>query len=43
MTKKEYSFLSSSIVKEVAKYNGDISDLVPPSVERALKEKFGKQ
>ncbi|RKO63866.1 pantetheine-phosphate adenylyltransferase [Caldibacillus debilis] len=42
MTKKEYSFLSSSIVKEVAKYNGDISDLVPPSVERALKEKFGK-
>ncbi|AZB42817.1 pantetheine-phosphate adenylyltransferase [Bacillus sp. FJAT-42376] len=40
MTNNQYSFLSSSIVKEVAKYNGDISDLVPPSVEKALKEKF---
>lgn len=40
MTKNEYSFLSSSIVKEVAKYNGDVSGLVPPVVEKALKEKF---
>lgn len=43
MTKNQYSFLSSSIVKEVAKYNGNISDLVPPIVEKALKEKFGYQ
>ncbi|MBS2968854.1 pantetheine-phosphate adenylyltransferase [Metabacillus sp. KIGAM252] len=42
MTNNQYSFLSSSIVKEVAKYNGDISDLVPPCVEKALKEKFNK-
>ncbi|MDN4607571.1 pantetheine-phosphate adenylyltransferase [Sporosarcina highlanderae] len=42
MTKNQYSFLSSSIVKEVAKYNGDISALVPPQVEIALKEKFEK-
>src|SRR5690606_21739962 len=37
MTKNEYSFLSSSIVKEVAKYNGNITNLVPPVVEEALK------
>ncbi|MDE3838404.1 pantetheine-phosphate adenylyltransferase [Bacillus methanolicus] len=40
MTKNQYSFLSSSIVKEVAKYSGNISELVPPIVEHALKEKF---
>jgi len=40
MTNNQYSFLSSSIVKEVAKYNADISELVPWEVEKALKEKF---
>nr|WP_295971525.1 pantetheine-phosphate adenylyltransferase [uncultured Bacillus sp.] len=40
MTRNQYSFLSSSIVKEVAKYGADISKLVPPVVEEALKEKF---
>ncbi|MBS4189105.1 pantetheine-phosphate adenylyltransferase [Bacillus sp. FJAT-49705] len=40
MTNNQYSFLSSSIVKEVAKYNGKISELVPPTVEKALKNKF---
>ncbi|MDR6998023.1 pantetheine-phosphate adenylyltransferase [Neobacillus niacini] len=40
MTNNQYSFLSSSIVKEVAKYNGKISELVPPYVEKALHEKF---
>ncbi|WP_226665863.1 pantetheine-phosphate adenylyltransferase [Metabacillus litoralis] len=40
MTNNQYSFLSSSIVKEVAKYKGDISDLVPSVVEKALKSKF---
>lgn len=40
MTNNQYSFLSSSIVKEVAKYRANISDLVPPSVEKALSEKF---
>ncbi|HEY9576373.1 MAG TPA: pantetheine-phosphate adenylyltransferase [Pseudobacillus sp.] len=39
MTNSQYSFLSSSIVKEVAKYDADISDLVPPAVEEALKAK----
>ncbi|WP_040204795.1 pantetheine-phosphate adenylyltransferase [Neobacillus jeddahensis] len=40
MTNNQYSFLSSSIVKEVAKYNGDISTLVPPIVEKELRKKF---
>ncbi|CAM3694777.1 pantetheine-phosphate adenylyltransferase [Mesobacillus zeae] len=40
MTKNQYSFLSSSIVKEVAKYNGNISELVPSEVEKALIEKY---
>jgi pantetheine-phosphate adenylyltransferase len=40
MTNNQYSFLSSSIVKEVAQYHGEISELVPPEVEMALKEKF---
>ncbi|MBU8877699.1 pantetheine-phosphate adenylyltransferase [Bacillus sp. FJAT-29790] len=41
MTNNQYSFLSSSIVKEVAKYNGKISELVPSTVEKALKIKYG--
>jgi pantetheine-phosphate adenylyltransferase len=40
MTNNQYSFLSSSIVKEVAKYGGDISELVPPIVEKELHNKF---
>lgn len=40
MAKNKYSFLSSSIVKEVAKYGGNVSELVPELVEQALIEKF---
>jgi pantetheine-phosphate adenylyltransferase len=43
MTKNQYSFLSSSIVKDVAKYDGNVSELVPPLVEAALKDKFRNQ
>ncbi|WP_456275605.1 pantetheine-phosphate adenylyltransferase [Bacillus sp. AK128] len=42
MTNSQYSFLSSSIVKEAAKYQGNISDLVPEAVDRELKKKFNK-
>jgi len=42
MTNNQYSFLSSSIVKEVAKYGGNISELVPKQVEIALTKKFEK-
>ena len=40
MTKNQYSFLSSSIVKEVAQYGADISRASAPVVEKALREKF---
>lgn len=40
MTKNQHSFLSSSIVKEVSQYGGDIESLVPTIVNKALKEKF---
>lgn len=40
MTNSKYSFLSSSIVKEIAKYNADVSEFVPPVVIEALKNKF---
>ena len=35
-----YTFLSSSLVREVAMLGGDVSTFVPPNVERALREKF---
>ena len=38
--RQEYSYLSSAIVKEVAQYGGNVSGLVPPAVEKALKKKF---
>lgn len=36
----EYSYLSSSIVKEIARFHGPVSSLVPPVVEKALSDKF---
>lgn len=36
----QYRYLSSSLIKEIAFFNGDISDMVPPNVERALHEKI---
>jgi pantetheine-phosphate adenylyltransferase len=35
----EYSFLSSTGVKEMATFGGDVSDLVPAAVAKALKER----
>jgi pantetheine-phosphate adenylyltransferase len=40
MTAGNYSFLASSMVKEVARYGGAVVNFVPKSVERALREKF---
>lgn len=40
MTRQEHTFLSSTIVKEVASLNGDISSMVPPYVHRALQARF---
>ncbi len=38
-----YSYLSSSIVKEVAGYGGDISEFVPKEIENDIKDKIGGQ
>jgi pantetheine-phosphate adenylyltransferase len=41
MTHSEYSYLSSSLVKEVFRLGGDITDFVPNIVIEKLNEKFG--
>jgi pantetheine-phosphate adenylyltransferase len=39
-TSPEHSFLSSSLVKQVASYGGDVSALLPPEVNAALRRKL---
>ncbi len=41
MTGLRWIFTSSSIIKEAAKFGGDVSDMVPPCVEKRIKTKFG--
>ena len=38
----DLTYLSSSLVREVARFGGDVSQLVHPKVQQALKRKFGK-
>lgn len=40
MTNNKHSFISSGMVKEVARHGADVSDLVPEAANRALREKF---
>ena len=40
MTHENYSFISSSLVKELIEFGGDIGSFVPPVVEKRLREKF---
>ena len=42
MPSQEYTFLSSTLVKEVASFGGSVKGLVPAVVERALKKKYKK-
>ena len=42
MASPQYSFLSSSGVKEIATFGGDVSDLVPDEVARRLKEALAR-
>ena len=42
MTKDDYAFLSSSIVKEIAMFHGSVKGFVPSIVGRKLREKFRK-
>ncbi len=40
MPKEEYTYLSSRIIKEIARLGGDVSSFVPPVVSKALVRKF---
>lgn len=40
MTNPKYSYLSSSIVKEIAQFNGEVKELVPPTVESRLRASY---
>lgn len=40
MTDERYSYLSSSLVKQVCRYSGDISAFVPTYIEQELKKKY---
>ena len=40
MSPPQYMYLSSSIVREIASFNGNISELVTPGVEKALRSRF---
>jgi pantetheine-phosphate adenylyltransferase len=42
MTGAEYSYLSSNIVKEIARLGGAVEGLVPPHVEERLRQKYTK-
>jgi pantetheine-phosphate adenylyltransferase len=40
ITSEEHTFLSSTTVREIAALGGDVSSMVPPHVEKALKSRF---
>jgi pantetheine-phosphate adenylyltransferase len=43
MTSESHSYISSTMVREVAELGGDTSTLVPPAVQRALLKKLGRK
>lgn len=42
-TSLQYSYLSSTVAKEIASYNGDITQFVPESIIPLMQEKFNKR
>ena len=40
MPSEEYTFLTSSIIKEVTSFGGSVKGLVPEEVEKALRDKY---
>ena len=40
MSSPQYGYLSSSVVRQIASFGGDVSEFVPVCVQRALKERF---
>lgn len=41
MPSEKYTYLSSNLIKDIARFKGDIKPFVPEIVERKLKQKFG--
>ncbi len=39
MPNEKYTYLNSSIIREIARFGGDVSDFVPPAVQEALARK----
>jgi len=40
MTSEQYGFTTSTLIREVGRYGGDVSGLIPPSVYELLKHKL---
>lgn len=43
VTNTKYMFLSSSVVKEVGNFGGDISDFVPPEIKQDIIDRIGER
>ena len=43
MTREQHTFLSGTIVREIASLGGDVSSMVPPNVAQALQTRFSRQ
>jgi pantetheine-phosphate adenylyltransferase len=42
MPNEQFSYTSSSLVKQVARYGGQVGKFVPPNVAKALKKAFAR-
>ncbi len=42
MTSEQYGFTSSTLIREIASLGGDLSNLIPPSVQKRLEKRFSK-
>jgi pantetheine-phosphate adenylyltransferase len=42
MTSEQYGFTSSTLIREIASLGGDLSNLIPPSVQKRLEARFSK-
>lgn len=43
ITREEHTFLSGTIIREIASFDGDVSSMVPPNVAEALRQRFREQ
>jgi pantetheine-phosphate adenylyltransferase len=43
MTSEQYGFTSSTMIREIASLGGDLTNLIPPNVQKRLKQRFDKK